>query len=318
MALEWLEDGLNWGYNKLADGAVRGIENYNNIQPALSTIMNINPTKHLANVAKGTIYDPVKSQFDLWSGNEQDLYNTYMSSGGFRDAKKDEDFWDVPYTKNPRQYSSSFGEAKGANLVNAPFLGPSIFKDTALGGVDYGIGLAQLLAGNTVNSAYQLMQEGGKAVKDQGWKGLINTDWLKNAYADVIEEGRGFREARMADNTPTTTDDLWRIADTVDDANISKPLGQTVDELRPTTDTIVREAQANISKRQAAEAARQARIIADQTRMQQGQVSRPTVLPKPVKATPLSGPAGGPPVRNRTQSTAPVFKSYGPPNRQRY
>ena len=52
MALEWLEDGLNWGYNKLADGAVRGIENYNNIQPALSTIMNINPTKHLANVAK--------------------------------------------------------------------------------------------------------------------------------------------------------------------------------------------------------------------------------------------------------------------------
>ena len=46
--------------------------------------------------------------------------------------------------------------------------------------------------------------------------------------------------------------------------------------------------------------------------------AKSTVLPKPVKATPLSGPAGGPPVRNRTQSTAPVFKSYGPPNRQRY
>ena len=46
--------------------------------------------------------------------------------------------------------------------------------------------------------------------------------------------------------------------------------------------------------------------------------AKSTVLPKPVKSTPLSGPAGGPPVRNRTQSTAPVFKRYGPPNRQRY
>ena len=305
-----------WVSDTLLSPFLRAVEGYRNLEPQISTLMNINPGKHLANVAKGTIYDPVKTQFDLWNANEEELYNNYMTSGGFRDAKENEDWYDVPFTKNPRQYSSSFGEAKGANLVNAPFLGPSIFKDTALGGVDYGIGLAQLLAGNTVNSAYQLMQEGGKAVKDQGWKGLINTDWLKNAYADVVEEGRGFREARMADNTPTTTDDLWRIADTVDDANISKPLGQTVDELRPTTDTIIREAQANISKRQAEEAARQARIIADQTRMQQGQVSRPTVLPKPVKATPLSGPAGY--SRPITQSAAPVFKSYGPPNRQRY
>jgi len=290
------DKALNWGEKALADAILptvsSAVQGYRNLKPEISSLMNLHPLANIPSMAKKYAYDPVKSQFDLWSGNEQDLYNTYMSSGGFRDAKKDEDFWDVPYIKNPRQYSSAFGEAKGANLANAPFLGPTIFKDTPLDKLDYGIGLAQLLAGNTVNSAYQLMQEGGKSVKDQGWKGLLSTDWLQNAYDDVVEEGRGFSEARMADNTPTTEDDLWRIADTIDDANISKPLGQTVDELRPTTDTIIREAQDNISKRQAAEAARQAKIIADQTRMQQGQVSRPTVLPKPVKATPLSGPAG--------------------------
>ena len=260
--------------------AALGAKNiYNDSKPYIETLMNLNN-----NINPGArLTTNFIDQFNKWSDNEKQLYKDYMRGPTYTGGNM---------VDNVNQYSSAFGEAKGANLANAPFLGPTIFKDTPLDKLDYGIGLAQLLAGNTVNSAYQLMQEGGKAVKDQGWKGLINTDWLKNAYADVVEEGRGFREARMADNTPTTTDDLWRIADTVDDANISKPLGQTVDELRPTTDTIIREAQDNISKRQAAEAARQAKIIADQTRMQQGQVSRPTVLPKPVKATPLSGPAG--------------------------
>ena len=44
--------------------------------------------------------------------------------------------------------------------------------------------------------------------------------------------------------------------------------------------------------------------------------TKSTVLPKPVKATPLSGPAGY--SRPTTQSASPTFKSYGPPNRQRY
>jgi hypothetical protein len=41
----------------------------------------------------------------------------------------------------------------------------------------------------------------------------------------------------------------------------------------------------------------------------------PTVQPT---VQPLSGPAGGPPPRQTTQSAAPVFKSYGPPNMQRF
>ena len=84
----------------------------------------------------------------------------------------------------------------------------------------------------------------------------------------------------MGPENPTTTAELWRMGDSVDDANISKPLGQTVSELRPTVDTIVKEAQDNQAKRKQAEMARQANIIAEQTRMQQRQTSTPMAAPK--------------------------------------
>ena len=130
------------------------------------------------------------------------------------------------FSSNPNYHSSAFGEAKGANLVNAPYLGPTPFKGSnnpLLSTIDYGAGAAQLAAGNTINSVYQLLQEGGKAVKNQGWKGLINTDWLKNAYADVVEEGNAFNRARFADNMPTTPKTLWDFGNSVDDANVIPP-----------------------------------------------------------------------------------------------
>ena len=73
---------------------------------------------------------------------------------------------------------------------------------------------------------------------------------------------------------------------------------------------------------QAQAAAKQQQILADQTRMQQGQISTP-VLPPPVKSTPIKGTGNsGPPGRNYSKpaasSPSPVFKSYGPPNMQRF
>jgi len=233
------------------------------VSPYAQTIMNMHPAVRLGK--------SVKDQFNLWSNNEKDLYKDYMRGPTYKDGHM---------VDNVNQYSSAFGEAKGANLANAPGLGRTIFDDTALQPLDYGIGAAQLLAGNAINGAYQLGQEGYKAVRDQGWKGLLSTDWLKNAKDDLVEEGRGFYQGRMGPENPTTTADLWRMGDSVDDANISKPLGQTVSELRPTVDTIVKEAQANQAKRKQAEMARQANIIAEQTRMQQRQTSTPMAAPK--------------------------------------
>ena len=69
--------------------------------------------------------------------------------------------------------------------------------------------------------------------------------------------------------------------------------------------------------------AAQQQILADQTRMQQGQISTP-VLPAPVKSTPVKtvSPGGGNSRRTYNKpaasSPAPVFKSYGPPNMQRF
>tara|TARA_R110002096_G_scaffold185925_1_gene364803 strand:- start:28 stop:798 length:771 start_codon:yes stop_codon:yes gene_type:complete len=83
-------------------------------------------------------------------------------------------------------------------------------------------------------------------------------------------------------------------------------------------------------------AAKQQQILADQTRMQQGQTSTP-VLPAPVKQTVMNTPSnqtkfganrstaikGGRGARGNynkpaASSPAPVFKSYGPPNMQRF
>ena len=69
--------------------------------------------------------------------------------------------------------------------------------------------------------------------------------------------------------------------------------------------------------------AAQQQILADQTRMQQGQISTP-VLPAPVKSTPVKtvSPGGGNSRRTYSKpaakSPSPVFKSYGPPNMQRF
>lgn len=90
------------------------------------------------------------------------------------------------------------------------------------------------------------------------------------------------------------------------------------------------------SQAQAQAAAKQQQILADQTRMQQGQTSTP-VLPAPVKQTVINTPSnqtkfganrstaikGGRGARGNynkpaASSPAPVFKSYGPPNMQRF
>jgi len=268
--------------------AALGAKNiYNDSKPYIETLMNLNN-----NINPGArLTTNFIDQFNKWSDNEKQLYKDYMRGPTYTGGNM---------VDNVNQYSSAFGEAKGANLSNAPGLGRTIFDGTVLQPLDYGVGAAQLLAGNAVNSAYQLGQEGYKTVRDNGWKSLLSTDWLKDAAADVVEEGRGFFHNRMGDKNATTTEELWRMADSVDDANISKSLGQTVGELKPTIDTIVREAQANISDRNKAEMARQANIIADQTRMQQGQTNlppekgryNPQFLPKPITSTPLKGPVG--------------------------
>ena len=90
------------------------------------------------------------------------------------------------------------------------------------------------------------------------------------------------------------------------------------------------------SQAQEQAAAKQQQILADQTRMQQGQTSTP-VLPAPVKQTVMNTPSnqtkfganrstaikGGRGARGNynkpaASSPAPVFKSYGPPNMQRF
>ena len=68
---------------------------------------------------------------------------------------------------------------------------------------------------------------------------------------------------------------------------------------------------------QAQAAASRAQAQAEAARNTREQARQPVYNPPPPPAPPR-GPVGGPPPRTRTTSPSPVFKSYGPPNMQRY
>jgi hypothetical protein len=183
-----------------------------NARRGASSLMNLHPLigtgKKLAN--------SVANKFNSWQDNEKELYVNYKQS-------QDYDPVTNTFTPNPNYHSSAFGEAKGANLINAPFLGPTPFQGSEnpmLNSLDYGVGAAQLAAGNAINGAYQLGQEGYKTVRDNGWKSLISTDWLNNAKKDFVEEGNAFNKARFAESPPTTPQNLWDFGNSVDDANV--------------------------------------------------------------------------------------------------
>ena len=258
------------------------------IEENARTLMNLHPANRLG---RNFI-----NQFNKWQDNEEELYKNYKG-GSIYDPTTN------TYSSNPNYHSSAFGEAKGANLVNAPYLGATPFKDSdnvLARFVDYGVGAHQTAIGNTINAAYQLAQEGTRAVQDKGWKGLISTDWLKNAWADTVEEGNAFNKARFAANIPTTPQTLWDYANSVDDANVvqpklnflNQPITQPVTQPTGTSDAALAQIQANIAAAKA----------------------KSTVQPTVNNVS----PGGGNSRRQTTQSTAPVFKSYGPPNRQRY
>ena len=291
-----INTGLTSAFLAPAANAVQG---YRNLKPQISTLMNLLPHNQVKN-AVGNFSD----KFSNWQANDQDLYNTYMHPGNFPPLDIDDPDWlnkayNAKLIPNARQYSSAFGEAKGANLVNAPFLGKSIFADSmspTARGVDYGIGAAQLLAGNAINTGYQLGQEGYNTVKDQGWKGLISTDWIKDAMADVVEEGRGFVNARFTDKPTTTPSDLWTFADTVDDA-VNDPTKESYAEkkARLERERLLAEATTRENARQAqAKAAEKARAQAVMNK----QTEQRNILHKAESFT-----------RPTTQSVSPVQKS---------
>jgi hypothetical protein len=237
---------INNAGSYISDGLFSGVENvydaYQENAPKLRSLMSMTPGGAFAN--------SFSNKFNDWQDKEKELYTNYMSAAPYVTAPDGQLF----RGNNNNQYSSAFGEAKGANLINAPFLGPTPFanSDNAhLQGVDYGVGAAQLAAGNTINSAYQLLQEGGKAVKNQGWKGLINTDWLKNAYADVVEEGNAFNKARFSGENLDTVDNLWNFGNKVDDKNTQLKITTPDDASKFTTDEVIKQALEAVQKQKA-------------------------------------------------------------------
>jgi hypothetical protein len=255
------------------------------------------------------------------AGYQDTIYNLFKDSSIFNKFGKEEEELKRLYNTNPNyKVSPSYGEAKGANLMNIKGFGPvpGVYDwvNNAIGGLQ----TAALGGGNLL---YQALTE----------------DNILNAIPAAWEQTKGYAQQRFDNNYGTSAQEMFDRAKVLENNN--NPVNTnvfnagTIDvEDYSTKQQRVQAERA--AQAQAQAAAKQQQILADQTRMQQGQTSTP-VLPAPVKQTVMNTPSnqtkfganrstaikGGRGGRGNyskpvAKSPSPVFKSYGPPNMQRF
>ena len=257
------------------------------------------------------------------AGYQDTIYNLFKDSSIFNKFGKEEEELKRLYNTNPDyKVSPSYGEAKGANLMNIKGFGPvpGVYDwvNNAIGGLQ----TAALGGGNLL---YQALTE----------------DNILNAIPAAWEQTKGYAQQRFDNNYGTSAQEMFDRAKVLENnnnsvnTNLFDASNMNVEDYSTTQQRVQAERAAVAqSQAQAQAAAKQQQILADQTRMQQNQT---TVVPEPVKQTVINTPSnqtkfganrstaikGGRGARGNyskpaAKSPSPVFKSYGPPNMQRF
>ena len=264
-------------------------------------------------------------------GYQDTVYNLFKNSSIFNKFGKEEEELKRLYDTNPNyKVSPSYGEAKGANLMNIKGLGP---VPGVYDWVNNAIGGLQTAAVGSSNLLYQALTE----------------DNVLNAIPAAWEQTKGYAQQRFDNNYGTSAQEMFDRAKVLENNNnlFNTSTSNTnafnagninVEDYSTTQQRVQAEraaqaqAQAQAKQQQIladqtrmqqgqvtqgglgpnggrTQTAAQQQILADQTRMQQGQISAP-VLPPPVKSTPVktASPGGGNSRRpyNKPAATSPA------------
>ena len=216
-----------------------------------------------------------------WAANENEL------EAAFNDPNN-------PYYRNP-----GFGEAKAANVQNIALAGKTPFRNifgeenpyylNAPGNVvDNAIGGLQTLGFGTLNGLYQLKNDG----------------FTSKAFRDWGEENAGYAQARFMDVPYETAEDLQKTGNLIN-TNLFDASNINVEDYSTTQQRVQAERAA---------AAKQQQILADQTRMQQGQITQGGLGPNGGRAKAPQAPLapqvtarGSGPNHGRVPPAAPVL-----------
>ena len=174
----------------------------------------------------------------------------------------------------------------------------------------------------------------GGSLFDWAKSGFKDNNYLTAAKEDIISDYKGSFGTPYGTSISDVMDNVYKENNyTTKYDNIFNAGNMNVEDYSTKQQRIQAERAAQ-AQAQAQAAAKQQQILADQTRMQQNQT---TVVPEPVKQTVINTPSnqtkfganrstaikGGRGGRGNyskpaAKSPSPVFKSYGPPNMQRF
>ena len=174
----------------------------------------------------------------------------------------------------------------------------------------------------------------GGSLFDWAKSGFKDNNYLTAAKEDIISDYKGSFGTPYGTSISDVMDNVYKENNyTTKYDNIFNAGNMDVEDYSTKQQRVQAERAAQ-AQAQAQAAAKQQQILADQTRMQQNQT---TVVPEPVKQTVINTPSnqtkfganrstaikggrGGRGNYNKpaAKSPSPVFKSYGPPNMQRF